>query len=239
MLMKERLLISLILTCLSMVVFAEDPVALENNEWRPYVYMEKDGPTGLAYEIVKTVFERANVAYEFSIKPWARIYKSGLNRKNYFIPGLGRTLEREELFQWIAPVTKRVNIHFYKLKKNPIQINNIEDAKKYLTGVVRGSYYQNFIDAHFTPNKRQLLVGHNQLFKMLIAKRLDFILIAETRVLSISDNLGVDPNLFEKSLFAFSVQHYLVASLNTEDALVDKLKKAYAELKEENLINLQ
>jgi polar amino acid transport system substrate-binding protein len=237
-LIKERLLLGFILTFLSMDVTAEEPVDLEISEWRPYAYLEKNEPTGLAYEIVKAVFERADIAYEFRIKPWARVYKNGLNKKNYFILGLGRTLDREELFQWIAPITKRVNIHFYKLKNNPIQINNIEEAKKYLTGVERGSYYQDFIDAQFSLNKRHLLITPEQLLRMLILKRVDFILLEEARVLSISKNLGVDPNLFEKSLFAFGVQNYLVASLNTEDALVGKLKKAYAELKEENLINL-
>ena len=194
-----------------MEVFAESPVALESSDWRPYVYMKGEEPAGFSFELVKTVFERADIAYEFSVKPWARVYKNGLTKKNYFITGLGRTFKREKLFQWIGPLTKGVAVHFYKLKTNPIQIRNIEEAKTYLIGVERGSYYQDFIEAHFTPNKRQLVVAPEQLLKMLMAERVNFILLDEARVLKLSSKLGVDSNLFERSLFAFNVQDYLAA----------------------------
>ncbi|PKG82771.1 hypothetical protein CXF85_12640 [Colwellia sp. 75C3] len=221
-----------------MPAYAEDIISLESSEWRPYVYMEKTQPKGFVYEIAKDVFERADVEYAFSIKPWARVYKNGLNTNNYFITGLGRTLQREKLFHWIGPVTQEFDIYFYKLRTNSLQINNIEEAKGYLTGVERDSYYQNFIDANFPQNKRKLVVSSNQLLKMLLVKRLDFVLLEEKRVFEISAKLGLDPNLFEKSLFAFSVQNYLAASLNSDIALVDKLRKAYVDLKKENLINL-
>jgi polar amino acid transport system substrate-binding protein len=229
---------SLISICISLTVYAEDLVTLDSSEWKPYAYMEGDVPKGFVYKIVKDVFERADVSYVFSIKPWARVYKNGLNTKNYVITGIGRTIPRDGLFQWIGPVTKEVDIYFYKLKENPIKINDIEEVKRYLTGVERGSYYQNFIDTHFTPNKRKLVVKPDQLLKMLMVKRLDLILLEERRVIELSDKLGIDPNIFEKSLFAFSVQNYLAASLNTEATLVDKLRKAYIDLKQENLINL-
>lgn len=237
-LLKLGLLISLISTCISTTIYAKNIVTLDSSEWKPYVYMEDNVPRGFVYEIVKDIFERANVDYVFNIKPWARVYKNGLNTKNYVITGIGRTVERENLFQWIGPITKEFDIYFYKLKENPIQINNIEEAKMYLTGVERDSYYQNFVDTHLSTDKRKLVVISDQLLKMLIAKRLDFILLEEKRLLEISDKLGIDSNIFEKSLFAFSVQNYLAASLNTDSALVDELRKSYVELKQENLINL-
>jgi polar amino acid transport system substrate-binding protein len=221
-----------------MTAYAVDVVNLESSEWRPYVYMEEKQPKGFVYEIAKDVFERANVNYSFSIKPWARVYKNGLNTKNYVIPGIGRTIQREKLFHWIGPVTQEFDIYFYKLKTNPIQINNIEEANRHLTGVERDSYYQSFIDANFPSNKRKLVVTSEQLLKMLIVKRLDFVLLEENRVLEISEKLGINPDIFEKSLFAFSVQNYLAASLNSDTALIDKLRNAYIELKQENLIYL-
>lgn len=221
-----------------MTVYAEELVNLESSEWRPYVYMEEKEPRGLVYEIAKGVFKRADVDYAFSLKPWARVYKNGLHTKNYFITGIGRTLQREKLFHWIGPVTQEFDIYFYKLKSNPVKINNIEEAKGYLTGVERDSYYQNFIDTHFPQDKRKLVVSSSQLLKMLLVNRLDFVLLEEKRVFEISEKLGINPNLFEKTLLAFSVQNYLAASLNTDTVLVEKLKKAYVELKQENLIHL-
>lgn len=232
-----NLFVSLILIGISLKTFAKEPVALEMSEWRPFVYMEDGKPMGIAYDIVKTLFERANIAYHFEIKPWARVYQNGLKKKNYFIPGLGRTLKREKLFHWICPLTKGTNIYFYKLKSNPIQINSLEEAKKYLVAVERGSYYQNFLETHFPQNKRQTVTQTDQLLKMLMAKRINFILLDEKIILKLSEKLGFDPNMFEKSLFAFNAQDYLVASINTDHALVVKLKKACMALKKENLIN--
>ncbi|MEW6982545.1 substrate-binding periplasmic protein [Colwelliaceae bacterium 6471] len=235
---KISLLIGVILMCIALQAFAEEPVALEISEWRPYVYMEDGQPKGFSYDIVKTLFERANIQYDFQIKPWARVYKNGLEKKNYFIPGLGRTLKREPAFQWIGPLTKGIDIYFYKLKTDAVQIRNLDEAKEYSVGVERGSYYQDFLEAHFPKDKRQPVSQPDQLLKILMAKRVKFILLDEARMLKIAEKLGVDANLFEKSLFAFTVQDYLAASLNTNTALVDKLKQAYLELKAEGLINL-
>lgn len=235
---KVSLLITLILTCISIDVYSEGTVALEMSDWRPYVYMENNQPTGLAYVIVKAVFDRANIAYEFKTKPWARVYNNGLNKKNYFIPGLGRTPERELLFQWIGPTTKRVDVYFYKLKSNPIQIKRLEEAKEHLTGVERGAYHQDFLEENFPPNKIQEVSRPEQLLRMLLKKRVDFILLEEAVVLKLSEKLDVDPHLFEKSLIAFRVQEYLAASLHTDKALVDQLKKAYVALEKENIIDL-
>jgi len=226
------------MTCLATIVFAEDPVVLESNESIPYSYMEDGVPSGHAYDIANSVFKRAGVAYEFSIKPWARVYKNALNTKNYFIPALGRTPKREKLFHWIGPVMKEVDINFYKLKVNPIEINNIEDAKKYVTGVERGTYYQDYLDVHVTANNRELIGSPDQLLKMLVEKRVDYIILEDEAISRTSIKLGIDPDLFEKSLYFFSAQSYLAASLTTEKVLIDKLKNSYAELKRENLISM-
>lgn len=236
---KISLFMALMLAFVSMEGFAEEPVALEISEWRPYIYMEDNKPAGHAYEIVEAVFERADIAYDFQIKPWARVYSNGLKKRNYFIPGLGRTPKREDLFQWIAPLNKGVDVYFYKLKNNPVQINNLEEAKQHTIGVERGSYYHDFLEENFEEDKINHVSQPDQLLETLVNGRFNFILLEEARVLWVAEKLKIDPDLFEKSLFAFRVQDYLAASLNTDKELVRKLQKAYMELKEENLIDLR
>jgi len=60
-----------------------------------------------------------------------------------------------------------------------------------------------------------------------------------SRTLEISGTLGINPGVFEKSLSSFREQNYFAASLNTEEVLITKMKKAYAELKGENLLSLR
>lgn len=103
----------------------------------------------------------------------------------------------------------------------------------------RGIYNQDFLETNFLPNKRQQVSRPDQLLKMLLKKRVGFIILEEARVLKVYEKLKVDPKLIEKSLFAFKVQDYLVASLHTDKILVDQSNKAYVELEKENIIDLR
>ena len=61
---------------------------------------------------------------------------------------------------------------------------------------------------------------------ILLKKRFNFILLEESRLVKTAEKLGVDPDMFEKSLFVFNIQEYLAASLNTDKTLVNNLKAA-------------
>jgi len=204
-------------------------------QWRPYIYKENGVVKGYAYKILKDVFNRAGVPFNFFIRPWARVYNDGLEKKNYLIPGIGRTPKREKLFNWVGPITKGDNNFIYKLKSNPITIKSIKDAKNYMVGTERGSYSHDLLVTNGL--KKIYPVGTvEQLLQMLMLKRLTFFILDEERFLNEVEKLKLDPNLFEKALLAINVQEYMAFSKNTSPELVEKLRKAYQEIVKEGKI---
>ncbi|WP_019613872.1 substrate-binding periplasmic protein [Psychromonas ossibalaenae] len=214
-------------------------VNVEISEWLPYAYQENGEFKGFAYQIAKDVFARADIAYEFRIKPWARVYDLGLKKKNYMICGVGRTPKREKLFNWVGPVAKNIDIYFYKLKSSPIEINNLEQVRKYVVGVERDAYTHDFMVINgFDKAGYHHVSKTDQLLKMLLAGRFELFLLEEQRVLKEAEKLSLDPELFEKVYFAFNVTDYMAFSKMTSPALADKVRKAYQELHDEGKIRL-
>jgi len=66
---------------------------------------------------------------------WARVYKNGFEKKNYFISGLGRTPKREKLFQWVGPITKGIDIHFSNLKPTLFKLRILRLILRQIKGI--------------------------------------------------------------------------------------------------------
>jgi len=214
-------------------------VKVNSSDWRPYVYQENNQFKGSSYDILKVVFDKANLPFNLKIMPWARVYSYGLTKKNRLILGIGRTPKRERLFHWIGPVDKGVKVYFFRLKTNPLNITKLQDVKKYRVGIQRRSYTHEFMIAHSFEKNIQLTVTQVQLIKMLLNNRLDLVLLPEKEVLEIIKELQLNPNLVEKAHFAFKIVDYMAFSKTTSKPLIEKIKNAYQALNLEGKIILQ
>jgi len=215
------------------------PLEIACSQWRPYAFKENSKISGPAYEIVKQVMQRAQLDFTYKIKPWPRVYNNGLSKTNYMIGCLGRTQAREKLFHWIGPVTQGIDIYFYKLKSNPIEINSIAQARQYKIATERDSYRQEFLLAQGFDESNIFPVSTNeQGISMLKLKRYPLYLISERRLQVLSKTKGIDPSIFEKALYGFSVKDYLAIGLNSSSQLVNKVTDAYQQLQAEGKIVL-
>ncbi|MDP6688032.1 MAG: transporter substrate-binding domain-containing protein [Alphaproteobacteria bacterium] len=78
---------------------ARDRVAVVTETWKPYSYEENGIVKGSATKIVRAVLERAGIDYSIQVYPWARAYKTALNRESVVLFAVVRTEEREKLFK--------------------------------------------------------------------------------------------------------------------------------------------
>jgi len=219
--------------------YSELQLEIACTQWRPHVYKENAIIRGVAYETGKKVLEHAGLTFSYKIKPWARVYNNGLTRKNYLIGCLGRTPAREKSFHWIGPVTQGFTVYFYKLKSNPLKIDNIEQAKSYDIAMQRNSYNHEFLQLNqFNDGKIFPISSNYQVVQMLLAKRHSFILLNEAQLLDISDKQKIDATLFEKALPAFEVKEYIAFSLTTSPDLVERVRSAYEQLSKDGKIVL-
>ena len=127
-----KLLITL-LFLFSFKLFAMD-YKIVTEHFPPY-QMYKDGKlSGISVDIVNEIQRRAQVNYPIEVLRWDDAYAKALTRDNYIIFSIGRTLSRENNFQWVGPISNLKYV-FFKNRSNKIDIKNLEDAKQ-VTGIL-------------------------------------------------------------------------------------------------------
>jgi len=217
--------------------YAEEPVVIAINIIPPYVF-EKDGTlTGIIPEITQIVAKKAGLPYVIEVYPWARIYKMGLEDKNILVPTIYRTPEREKLFKWVGAVFP-LKLCMFKLKKrSDIHIESIEAAKVYqIGGENEDASTQYLIRQGFIQGKNlTAFTGGKQLVQMLNSGRLDLVVAEELNFQHWAAELGLNTSDFEKAYFIEEVQANLnlAFSRRTNDAIVEKYKKALNEIKKD------
>ncbi|MFZ6848844.1 substrate-binding periplasmic protein [Undibacterium sp. RuRC25W] len=114
---------------------AELTVVTEN---LPPLNFEVNGvATGYSTDVLEAVLKKANIKATISVLPWARAYQMALTQPNTLLFSTTRTPEREDLFEWIGPISSR-QIYLYKLKnRRDIEVKSIADSTKYKVGLVR------------------------------------------------------------------------------------------------------
>lgn len=227
--------------CLAFSANAQELTIVTEN-FRPYNYEENGKVTGIATEIVQAVFDKMNLQTPIEVYPWARAYQMALEQPNVMIYSIVRSPEREKLLKWVGPLCPRVNMYLYKLKKRPdIQLNSLEDAKRYTMGVVRDSLpHQYFRQKGFEENRNLYLIStQDALIKNFFMERVDLIMSDDLQYAKQAKALGFSPDDMEQAfpLSELNIEFYMAFNLQTSDELVGKVNAAFEQIKAEGKID--
>jgi polar amino acid transport system substrate-binding protein len=173
------------------------PTALQAvTEDLPPLNLEEDGQAaGYSTELLQAMLAQAGLHAGFAVMPWARAYRTALDRPNTIVYSMVRTHEREPLFTWIGPISKR-RIYLFRLKeRSDIRIRTLGDAHRYRIGVVHqmaatkslqaaGFSYRNELDE--APNDESNV-------RKLFAHRVDVILALDWSAYWYAARLGRRP----------------------------------------------
>lgn len=104
----------------------------------PYAFAGPDGrPEGYAVALVRELLARAGVVADYEFESWPRIEQQSRSRPNRLLPAIVRLPEREAQFLWVAQIAQR-QAYLFRLRSRPdVQLRGIEDAKSYLTAVIK------------------------------------------------------------------------------------------------------
>ena len=229
---------SVMIACLclfSLGVSAKQPLSLVTEIYPPYQTLSAENQVeGVATQLVKRIFEEADLDYNIEFLPWARAYNKALFEPDVFIYSMMKLSARQSSFIWLAPLCD-VNASFYKLKgRQDIIIQSVDDAKKYRIGVGRNQ--GNFIflqDNGFKINQNLIVVNNNeQLRKMLVHNRIDLILTTDGYITEIIKNGSVYTKMLEREFTVSSLKQtlYLAANKATNPEIIDKIITAYQQL---------
>ena len=225
-----RLILSTLLIIMATQVLAAPRVQVVTEELPPYNFSLNGEVLGNSTDIVRAVLDKAELNYTIDMVRWSRAYKLAQTDKNTLIYSILRTETREHQFKWVAEVSDKPQIHFYTAAdRKDIKPEQLEDAKRYIVGTMKDSASHIFLKENRFP-----LVSttrkHDLLIKKLLSHRLDLILSHDAILDQQLSLLGKDKTKLRKLLPAFEQPIYMAFSLQTDDALVEKVRQAYSAL---------
>ncbi len=122
------------------------------NCWSQYViltsaappFVSEDGKSGISIDIVKEIFKRSELSYEFKTMPLARALDQAANKADHCVLPVQRSQEKETTYRWISPVLVTQSALFSNAKK-PVPLSVLTDAKEMSVGVLRGSDEEQYL----------------------------------------------------------------------------------------------
>jgi len=129
------------LFCLPGNSFAEK-ISVYATVYPPYQIDQNGKMTGVNTEIVRAIFQDAEIPFEIKYVPWSRAQKivGDDSLKDSAIYCLGRNAQREPKYKWVG-VYFYQKVGFLTLKNSGVKITSLDDVKKYLIGLVRGGFH--------------------------------------------------------------------------------------------------
>ncbi|MCE9790270.1 transporter substrate-binding domain-containing protein [Shewanella indica] len=147
-------------------------LTLTNDPWPPFI--ETDGKTGLALEIVQSALAVHCYRLQVELKPWARALRSAKEAKTDLLLATWHTPEREQVLLFSEPYLQNRQ-RFIKRRGDPFEYTDLDSLNGKRIGVVRGYSYQ----TGFRAARDFIRVPNNSLesnLKMLAVGRLDLTL---------------------------------------------------------------
>lgn len=213
-----------------------DSVNLLTENTPPVNYLDADGkPAGVAVELVREIARRVGHSGQIKVVPWARGYKDTQEISNTALFSTYRSAARESMFKWVGPLLVKEAV-LYRKKGGVPRISSLDDAKKV------GS-----IGAYINDSKEQFLKknGFTNLDsspddlanpRKLVAGRIDLWISTSVQVNDTCKLAGVNPADIEPALVVLRQPMYLAFSIKTDDAVVDRWRKAFAEMEKDGTV---
>ncbi len=230
--MKLILVGLFVLTSIIRNELSADTISVVTEEAYPHHYIKNNKLVGSAIDFVKAMLQKSEMDYQINIYPWARAYQMATHDPNVLIFSMARTKNREKHFKWVGEILP-VDYALIRLKsRTEVAPLTLRDANNYIIGVVRNDVIHQYLkDNQF--KYLNVVKRPEQNFAMLMAKRVDLVPYTLTTLANQCKDMNVDCTLFEPilSLNDVSTGLYMAFSQQTDDDTVNKVVKAYQELK--------
>ena len=204
-------------------------------EMPPYNFSNDKGLIkGINTEIIRTIFSRAQIAHSIELYPWARSFKSAKELPLSGVYSTAKTKDRNQMFKWVGPLASSKG-YIYKLaSRKDIQINSIEEAKKYNLAIVRSDVYQDMFEKlGFEEGKNLTVFAYNMdYFELFLQGKVDLILGSDIVVPFNLKQMGLPIGILSKVIKIADTQgNFLALNKSVPDEVVDKLNKELNDIK--------
>lgn len=213
-----------------------DELTIYTEEYAPWNFTKDGEVTGMATEIVRGIMKRTGKEYPIQSVPWARGYQALQDGPNTVLFCTVRSEAREKLgFQWVGPLGMLRSVLIQR-KGAGHKIESLEDAKTVGSiGVYAEDIFeQTLIGAGFENLER---VNNPVLtMRMLIAGRVDLVMIDEGAALIIAQEEGIALDEYEVAFVYEEMPMCIAFSKDVDPAIVAAWDKAFQAMVEDGTV---
>ncbi|MFD2165742.1 substrate-binding periplasmic protein [Thalassotalea euphylliae] len=203
----------------------------------PLQYMEGGELKGPATDVIVKVLERAQLDYRIDVLPWARAYTLATTKPNTLIFSIARTQPREDAFHWIGALMK-LQYFFYghedQFPENAYQAEQFKHMR--IGGILESATYQYLRANGF--ERLYHVANPSQNYDKLLSGRIDLFTanVASFKASCVKFNKDCSQIKPIAPVGIPATQLYFALSKNTSQDIVDKIRKAYQQLRDEGEI---
>ena len=196
-------------------------------------FAQEDNIDGIAVDIVREMFKRANIHYNLTLRfPWERIYKLALEQPGYGVFVMARLPDREALFKWVGPIGPDDWVLLAKADSK-IQLQNLEQARRYKIGAYKGDAIAESLDKQGL--KPIVALRDQDNAQKLMEGQIDLWATGDPAGRYLARQVGV--NGLKTVLRFNSAQLYLALNKDVPDEVVARLQAALDELRNSGRID--
>jgi polar amino acid transport system substrate-binding protein len=196
-------------------------------------FAQEDNLDGIAVDIVREMFRRAEVNYSMTLRfPWDRIYKLALEKPGYGVFVTARLPEREALFKWVGPIGPDDWVLLGR-SDSAINLTSLEQAKQYKVGAYKGDAIAEYLLENGLEPITVLRDQQNA--KKLMAGQIDLWATGDPAGRYLAKQEGVSGL---KTILRFdSAELYLALNKAVPDEVVQKLQTELDQMRSEGLVD--
>jgi polar amino acid transport system substrate-binding protein len=175
---------------------------------------------GAAVDILNEIQTRTAYVNKINVTLWNDAYAIAQYLPNSAVFATARTPERENIFQWVGPITSN-RIFFYSLADSGFIIETLEQAKALQSiATPNGWITHDFLVENNFNNIDVTSITTIDVFNQLMAGEVDAILLPDADVKWLADKNGIDMSQLTQHLEALDLDGYIAFSRSTPASTV-------------------
>ncbi len=199
-------------------------------------YRGPDGKfVGLDIEIVSELQKRVGNTDQIQLVPWTRGLKYLDTAPNTLLFSMARSKERNDLYQWIGPMSQAI-YGFYAKSNTTVVVNNLDDARKVGSiGVYRNDVRDKFL-TNLGFNNLDRTSNNESNLRKLMAGRVDLIASSAFGIRVETKMAGYNMKDV-KFVYAFlKLPIYIAASKQTDPKIIANWNAALESMKKDGTL---
>jgi len=164
------------------------------------------------------------------VQPWARAYRTASNIPDVALFSTARTAEREDLFQWVGPVSTSV-ASLYGKRGSGLRIASIADAKAMDKVLVVRDFYTHQLLQKLGFSNLEVVSSPEDMVRATLRGRASLMFASNVTLPDLLAKDGAKPGDVERLFTVTSVQIYIAFSKGTSKDLVARWQAALNEMK--------